>query len=73
MNTKIIIFGILLTLSYLVNIKAQTGNINQDSVAFNRQMIEEGARVNTQTTEASKKCKKEQFCKFTYNKKNPNS
>ena len=58
MNTKIIIFGILLTLSYLVNIKAQTGSINQDSVAFHRQMIEEGARVNTQTTESSKNAKR---------------
>ena len=57
MNTKKAI-SMWLGLSFLClgSITAQTGvsgnqgNVNQDSVAFHRQLIAEGARVNTQTT-----------------------
>ena len=50
------IIGIFFIACGLVNLKAQTGNslssgsISQDSVAFHRQMIEEGTKVNTQST-----------------------
>ena len=49
------IIGIFFIAFGLVNLKAQTGNSLssgsiKDSVAFHRQMIEEGAKVNTQTT-----------------------